>query len=123
VTPLRPFEVSVYNRVENRPVGSYLANQVPAKGDLLSFFGHQRAADDPWYLAGTWVVDSVMWQVASAGSRSAADHARESGGGPAGVGYCTSVEVHVWPAEGPHWSATPRWARAWHENDDEVAST
>jgi hypothetical protein len=117
VTPLRPFEISVYNRVESRTVGSYLANQVPAKGDMISFFGHQRATDDPWYLAGSWVVDSVSWHVASAASVTAFAMARESGGDMAAA-YCTSVEIHVWPAEGPHWSKTPRWAKAWHDDDE-----
>ncbi len=48
--------------------------------------------------------------------------ARETGGYPADAA-CDWVEVHVWPVEGPHWTETPRFAKALippDEDDDDA---
>lgn len=118
MNPLRPFRISVYNAVAQMEIGDYVANQIPAKGDLISFFPIRLPDDDPFRLWCMWRVESVMWTVASPGSITAGQHARETGLHDA-VGYCADVEVHVWPASGPHFYQTPAWAKPFRAPDED----
>ncbi len=117
---LPPYEIHVYNRVAQRQIGSYRSNQVPSEGEQLSFYGH-RIPGDPFELWGYWKVDEVVWAVSSAGSHNALELIRTHNG--RGEAACLSVELHVWPAEGPFFADTPKWARAavepgYHEDED-----
>jgi hypothetical protein len=118
VKPLRPFKISVYNRAAQQRIGEYVANEVPRKGDLLSFYGNETRPGDAYHLFGTWQVDVVMWEVAHAASVSALEIARESDGYLADS-FCVSAEIHVWPAQGPHWYETPKWAKAVCASEDD----
>jgi hypothetical protein len=110
MTPIHPFKVIVYNRITGTHFAEYRANQVPAKGDQISVFATSRNEEDPFDLWGLWVVDQVVWRVASPGSVAALAIARESGGYLTDAA-CDTAEVHVWPAQGPHWAETPRFAK------------
>jgi hypothetical protein len=119
-----PYEIAVYNRVAQRMIGSYFSNQVPAHGDQISFFGH-RIEGDPFELWGHWRVDQVVWNVASEGSVNAMGLMRTHG--TRGEAACLRAEVHCWPAEGPFFADTPKWAKAatepgYHDEDDASAS-
>lgn len=117
-----PYEIAVYNRVAQRMVGSYFSNQVPARDEHISFFGH-RIPGDPFELWGHWRVDVVVWCVASQGSMNALELARTRG--TRGEAACTRVEIHCWPAEGPFFHNTPKWAKTATEpgyHDEDAAS-
>lgn len=104
-----PYEIAVYNRVAQRMIGSYYSNQVPQRGDQISFFGH-RIPGDPFELWGCWSVAEIVWCVASQGSVNALELIRTHG--TRGEAACTRVEVHCWPTEGPFFAETPKWAKA-----------
>lgn len=109
--PLRPFAISLFNQAAQTRIGSYYANQVPAVGDQIHFFGH-KIEGDPFSMWFLWRVDQVVWQVPSAGSRNAFDWAREADMAFDGSGICGHVELLVWPTKGPHFNETPEWAKA-----------
>lgn len=115
--PLRPYRVSVFNCASQRTIGSYISNEVPRVGELILWHGDDVPPDDPFYHA-VWRVADVVWIVAARGSRSAMDTAREAETHD-GQGFCTWVEVHVWPTEGPHFAITPKWIR----DEDEAEQT
>jgi hypothetical protein len=106
---LPPYEISVYNRAAQRQIGTYYSNQVPREGEHLSFYG-DRFPGDPFELWGHWKIDQVVWTVSMAGSRNALDLMRTHHS--SGQAVCLAVELHVWPAEGPYFSDTPKWAKA-----------
>jgi hypothetical protein len=124
--PMRPFRIDVFNIADQTTVGQYYAAQVPQVGELVKFFGRnsnrEREGDafHGWFL---WKVDQVVWNVASAGSRTAMDLAREIDAPPDDSGFCEWVEVLVYPAQGPHFTDTPTWAKVaapvYHADDDE----
>ena len=115
-----PYEITVYNRVTEIMIGSYHSNQVPARGDQISFFGH-RIPGDPFELWGRWKVDEVVWLVSQAGSMNALELARTHN--THGQAACLRVEIHCWPAQGPFYENTPKWAKAasppgYHDDDE-----
>lgn len=113
---LPPYRISVYNQAAQREVGSYHSNQVPRKGEQISFYGH-RVPGDPFDLWSQWKVAEVVWLVSQAGSRNALGLIRTHNSD--GEGACLAVELHVWPTPGPHFVDTPKWARAAEESDSE----
>ena len=116
--PLPPYRVSVYNRAAQQSVGDFYTNQVPRCGELISFYGGYTRPEDPYHLWGTWRVDEVFWQMAHVGSVQWAQIAREVNIHDAAA-FCTDVEIHVWPAEGPHFYKTPKWAKAARAPEDD----
>ena len=113
---LPPYTIDVYNRAAQRKIGTYRSNQVPRAGEFIAYVG-DRIAGDPYEGWGGWKVDEIMWCVAQAGSMTAHRH---SGTAEAS---CTWVELHCWPAEGPWFTETPKWARAavepgYHDEDE-----
>jgi hypothetical protein len=87
----------------------YEAHQVPARGDLVAASGGVLTKGTPFERQSMWRVDSVMWQVASPGSTYHLEWTTRRGL-PLHHGCCFSVDLMVWPAEGPHWTQTPPWA-------------
>lgn len=116
--PLHPYRVTVYNRAAQQNIGEFYANQVPQRGDLLAYHGDRTQPGDAYHGWPMWQVDAVMWEIAHPGSVTAREIARESDGYP-GSAFCVSAEIHVWPAQGPHWYETPEWAKAVTAPDDE----
>lgn len=116
--PIRPYKIAVYNRITGDQVNEFYSNQVPQRSDQLSIFAKVRNEADPFDLWGRWVVDQVVWNIAHAASVAAFAVARESEGDMAAA-YCEWVDVHVWPAEGPHWTKTPRFAKVLSQDEDE----
>lgn len=116
---LPPYEIAVYNRAAQRMVGTYHSNQVPARDDLISFFGH-RVPGDPYELWGQWRVDQIVWCVAQEGSQNAMALIRTHSSH--GQAACLRAEIHCWPAQGPWFSDTPKWAKVavepgYHDED------
>ena len=122
MTPIRPYKISVYNRITGDQFAEYLSNQVPGRGDQITVFATHKNPDNPFHLWGHWVVDAVVWCVSSPASVNAFEIAKQTGGDMAAA-YCAHVEVHVWPAEGPHWVETPRFAKVLSPDDDEADDT
>ena len=117
---LPPYKITVYNRAAQREVGGYRSNQVPREGDLISFYG-PRMPGDPFDLWGYWKVDEVVWLTSQAGSQNAIGLMRTHHSD--GEAACLTVELHVWPAEGPHFADVPEWVRAaapGHHEDEGV---
>lgn len=115
---IRPYKVFVYNRITGYLFAQFYTNQVPAKGDQVTIFGDRRDENDPFHLWGHWIVSAVVWAVASSASTTAREVARQCEGDVTGA-YCEAVELHVWPAEGPHWAKTPKFAKVLSPRDDE----
>jgi hypothetical protein len=116
---VRPYRISVINRVTDTHFAEFYSNQVPAKGDQIRIYPANRTEADPFHLQGLWVVDNVSWLVASPASVTAFEVARETGGDMAGA-YCEWIELHVWPApSGPYWQEQPPWAKALSPDEDD----
>lgn len=112
------FRISVFNRAADERIGEYYAGQVPAVGDFLAYSpDDERGPFGQW---GMWQVANVMWTVALRGSPAARETARKVGMVDSAA-YCTWVEVHVWPAQGPHWADTPPWANTLRAEPDDDA--
>ena len=120
--PIRPYKIHVYNRITDEQFAEFHSNQVPARGDQISVFTSHRNPGDPFDLWGQWVVDAIVWRVAARGSMTAMEVAREADGYP-GDAYCECVDLLVWPAEGPHWVKTPRFAEVLSPQNDENEAT
>ena len=118
VKPLPPYRVSVYNRAAQQSVGDFYTNQIPQRGELISFYGGYTRPEDAYHRWGTWRVDEVLWEMAHVGSVRWTEIARETGIYDSAA-FCTAVEVHVWPAEGPHFYKTPKWAKAARAPEDD----
>ena len=116
--PIRPYRINVYNRITDDHFAEYWSNQVPARGDQISVYPSSRNPENPFNLWGRWVVDAVVWNVADRGSQTAIEVAREADGYP-GDAYYEWVDLHVWPAEGPHWTKTPPFAKILSPQDDD----
>lgn len=118
MNPIRPYRINVYNRITGDRFAQFYSNQVPAKGEMLSVFADHRDPENPFDMWGYWVVDTVEWSVSAPGSQSAMEVARQAGGDMAAA-YCDWAEVHVWPAQGPHWAETPRFAKVLSPREDD----
>lgn len=116
--PIRPYYVTVYNRITDYAFAQFYTNQVPSKGEQISVFANYRDENDPFHLWGRWVVDQVTWTVASSASPTAFEVARQCEGDMT-ASYCQEVELYVWPAEGPHWTETPRFAKVLSPDDED----
>lgn len=116
--PLRPYKIDVFNIAGQSSVGSFYSNQVPQAGELVSFYNGNLSEGDPFQGWSTWKVETVMWQLAHAGSVNGMSLARESEGDVLGS-YCTEIELLVWPADGPHFWKRPKWAPKREEGDNE----
>ena len=115
---IRPYNVTVYNRITGEPFARFYTNQVPMKGDHVTIFPEYNNEEDPFHRWGHWIVDAVIWCISHPASVTAFEVAKECEGNMAGA-YCEAVELHVWPAEGPHWTKTPQFARALRSDDDD----
>lgn len=122
---IRPYVVTVYNKITGNWFAEFYTNQVPAKGDHVTIFATHRDENDPFHLWGHWIVDAVVWGISAAGSQTAFQVAKLCEGDMTGA-YCEHAELHVWPAEGPHWSKTPKFAQvlspSYEEDDDHDGS-
>lgn len=116
--PLRPYRISVINRITGGTFAEFYSNQVPRKGDQVNIYPSHKDENDPFHLWGLWVVDQVVWAISHPASINAFAIAREAEGDMA-AGYCDWVEVHVWPAEGPHWSGRPKFVQVLLPDYDE----
>lgn len=120
--PLRPYRISVYNLAAHRTLGAFYSNQVPSPGDLVTFFGF-REEGDPFSGWCMWKVDRIAWHTSQSGSMTARRLSAESEVSEDHVAFCTSVEMLVWPSQGPHYVDTPAWAKAasapgYHEGEE-----
>lgn len=119
--PIAPYRVTVYNKITGRPFADFYTNQVPAKGDHVTIFMDHREEDNPFDLWGHWLVDTVVWTIAHRASQAGFEIARQCEGDMAAA-YCQAVEIHVWPAEGPHWTGTPKFVKALVPPDEDGES-
>jgi len=118
VRPIRPYKVTVYNRATDRPFADFYTNQIPNKGDHITIFSDFKDKNDPFLHWGHWVVDSVVWCIAARASVTAFEVVRECDGDMSAA-YCEAVDLHVWPAEGPHWTKTPKFSKVLSPPDDD----
>jgi hypothetical protein len=130
VKPLPPYRIDLFNIADQTSFGTYWSNQVPQRGDLVTYFGSYSPSNperqgDAYHSWCAWKVDQIMWHVASPGSRTAFDLAQHAGSSFDGNGYCNWVELHVMPAQGLHYDDTPPWAKMsapiYHAPDEEDA--
>jgi hypothetical protein len=117
------FRITVLNRGDDRTVGDYAADQVPAVGDLIYMAPQGWSKDDllrySWY---TWRVDQVIWNVVTPGSPAWLEWMRSNPMNRSDGGYCQNVDVLVWPAQGPHWANRAPWSTP-DENDKDAEVT
>lgn len=123
MTVPRPYRISVYNRTNEEQIGTYVANDPPRAGDLISFYPDHTKEGDPFHLWGMWRVDSVLWQVSAQGSSNGLAVMRETNG-RIHEAVCWDLDVLVWPEQGPYWAKTPEWtkplASAAYRDDEET---
>lgn len=126
--PMRPFRISMFNIADQTHFGEFYAAQVPSVGELVGFYGDYSESTregDAFRMCSTWKVDQVVWNVSHRASQDAFRIAKEIDGDMSAA-YCEWVDVLVYPAVGPHFPNTPKWAKVaapvYHADDDEDES-
>lgn len=103
------FVISLLNRAAGGSAcAQYETHQVPQRGDLICAHGGSYTKGTPFQDQYHWRVDEVVWNVAAPGSYDATEWVVRRRLG-SGNGFCTSVDLLVWPAQGPHWVGDQPW--------------